>query len=270
VLLQLIAAYFFLFAPASARASRRYLRRVLGRAPTARDRFAHVQSFASVIHDRVYLLNDRFSLFDIDVQGAALLERALASGTGCFLMGAHLGSFEVARAFGRQQPDVRVVMAMYAENARKIGAALAAINPQAVPEIIRLGSIDAMLQIRAQLDAGAFVGVLADRTLGDEAVLQVDFLGAPAPFPVGPWRAAALLRRPVLFIAGLYCGGNRYRVVVDEIADFSGVTHEARAAAVHAAIHRYAALLERHCRAQPYNWFNFFDFWRDANPRDAH
>ena len=24
---------------------------------------------------------------------------------------------------------------------------------------------------------------------------------------------------------------------------------------------RYVDALERHCRAAPYNWFNFFDFW---------
>ena len=33
--------------------------------------------------------------------------------------------------------------------------------------------------------------------------------------------------------------------------------------AIEAALRRYVALLERHCRAAPYNWFNFFDVWRD-------
>jgi predicted LPLAT superfamily acyltransferase len=28
---------------------------------------------------------------------------------------------------------------------------------------------------------------------------------------------------------------------------------------------RYAELLEKHCRHAPYNWFNFFDFWRPSN-----
>ena len=26
----------------------------------------------------------------------------------------------------------------------------------------------------------------------------------------------------------------------------------------------YVDRLEQHCRAAPYNWFNFFDFWRPA------
>jgi predicted LPLAT superfamily acyltransferase len=270
VLLYIIVCYFYLLAPGAGRDSNRYLRRVLARRPSARDRFAHLLSFATAIHDRVYLLNDQFHRFEIEVHGAALLERAQDTGAGCFLMGAHLGSFEVARAFGRQHPGVQVVMAMYADNARKISAALTAINPHTAPDIIRLGSIDAMLQVRARLDAGAFVGVLADRTLGDEPVQRVGFLGAEAPFPTGPWRAAARRRRPVLFIAGLYCGGNRYRVVIDEIADFTLTAAGGREAAVRAAIERYAALLEAHCQHHPYNWFNFYDFWHEQPPASSH
>ena len=264
IVLYMIVVYYFLAAPTAARASRLYLRRALNRPPTMGDRYAHLLSFATAIHDRVYLLNDRFELFSIEVSGEALLQRALRDGAGCFLMGAHLGSFELASAFGRQHPGVAVVMAMYEENARKIGAALAAINPHSTLEIIRLGSIDAMLKIRARLDEGAFVGVLADRTLGDEPVLPLSFLGTPAAFPIGPWRAAALMRRSVLFIAGVHCGGNRYRVIVNEVADFSTVARADRDAEVRAAIARYVALLEDCCRRYPYSWFNFFDFWHEV------
>jgi predicted LPLAT superfamily acyltransferase len=268
-LLHLIAAYYFLFSPAAARNSKRYLRRALARTATARDRYAHLLCFATILHDRLYLLNDRFSMFDIEVSGSELLERVTSAGSGCLLMGAHLGSFEIARAVGRQIPGISAVMAMYAENARKVNAVLSALDLRVKPEIIRLGTIDAMLQIRTRLDEGAFVGVLGDRTIGHEPFLWIDFLGSPAPFPVGPWRAAAVLRRPVLFIAGLYCGANRYRLVIDPVADFTSIPAEDRDAAIHSAIKRYAALLEGYCRTHPYNWFNFFDFWQEA-PETVH
>ena len=261
--LYLIVLYYWLAAPATARHIRCYQQRVLTHRPRARDRFVQLLSFATCVHDRVFLLNDRFTHFVFEAYNEALLQRALARGTGCLLMGAHLGSFEVARSFGRQHPQVSVAMAMYAENARKINAVLAAINPHSVPSILPLGSIDAMLQIRARLDAGAFVGMLADRTLGDEPVVHLNFLGSSAPFPLGPWRAAALMRRPVLFIAGIYCGGNRYRIVVDEVADFTLTERDEREAAIQAAVARYVEILEGYCRLCPYNWFNFFDFWHE-------
>ena len=158
-------------------------------------------------------------------------------------------------------------MAMYERNAQKMNAMLAAINPAAKPDIIALGEIDAMLRIAERLDGGAFVGMLGDRTLGEEAVQQVTMLGERACLPVGPMRLAAVLRRPVLFMAGLYRGQNRYHVVFERIADFSEIPAAGRDAAVRAALERYAALIDRCCRTDPYNWFNFFDFWRERTDK---
>jgi len=256
-----IALYFFLFAPTARRHSLAYLERVLGRPPTARDRFRQVSNFASIILDRLYLVNERYDLFDISIEGEEVMREQLDNGTGAFLMGAHFGSFEVTSAIGRRQPGLRVAMAMYEENARKVTAMFKALNPANKSEVIALGQIEAMLLIRERLDEGVFVGILADRSFGGESGLLVDFLGHPARFPLGPMRAAAVLRRPVYFILGIYQGGNRYHAVFEKLADFSEIRSGERNAAVEAAIRRYAGLLEGYCRSNPYNWFNFFDFW---------
>ena len=260
--LYVVAFYFFLFAPTARRHAHSYLRRALGREPTLRDSFRHILSFASTIHDRVFFLNGRYDLFDVAIEGEAYVQDAHDRHEGAFLMGAHLGSFEVTRAVGHRQVGLDVAMAMYADNARKINAALDAINPALNADIIELGHLAAMLEISRRLEAGSFVGILGDRSPGNEPTQDVEFLGAPAAFPTGPMRAAAMLRRRVYFMAGLYLGGNRYRAVFEPVADFSAVTRAGRDAAVRDALHVYAAVLERHCRACPYNWFNFFDFWK--------
>ena len=270
MLLYLIVIYFVLFAPTERRNARNYLRRALGREPKFSDRFRHLLYFATTIHDRVYLLNEHFDEFNISIEGEKLMRAVHATGNGAFLMGAHMGSFEVTRAIGLHRPGIEVAMAMYADNARKITSMLQALCPNAKPEIISLGHIEAMLKVRQRLNDGAFVGIMGDRTLGDEALQEVSFLGSRAYFPVGPMRAAALMGRPMIFMLGLYRGGNRYHLVFELIADFSTVVGRAqRAAAVTDAIARYAALLEKYCRSDPYNWFNFFDFWRDADPQRA-
>ena len=177
-------------------------------------------------------------------------------------MGAHMGSFEVMHSLGRRRRGIKVAMAMYEENARKINATLAAINPHLKPDIVSLGRIDAMLNIAERLDRGAFVGVLGDRTLGVEPVQAVTLLGERAYLPTGPMRAAAILRCPVFFMAGLYRGKNNSHVVFEPVADFSSTPAALRHLAVRSAIDRYAAVLDKYCRSDPYNWFNFFDFWR--------
>jgi predicted LPLAT superfamily acyltransferase len=256
-----IAIYFFLFAPSARRHSRRFLRLALGREPHARDRFRQILSFATTIHDRVYLINEQFELFNITLEGEDLVREQSDSGRGALLMGAHMGSFEVMHSLGRRRRELKVAMAMYEANARKINATLAAINPRMVSDIVSLGRIDAMLNIAERLDRGAFVGVLGDRTLGNEPVQAVNLLGERAYLPTGPMRAAAILRCPVFFMVGLYRGKNNYHVVFERVADFSATPAGLRGVAVHSAIERYAAVLEQYCRSDPYNWFNFYDFW---------
>jgi predicted LPLAT superfamily acyltransferase len=258
-----IAGYYFLCAPKARRASLTYLPRALARPARARDRFRQVMSFATVIHDRLFLLNDRYDLFDIAITGEEIVAELARARRGAFLIGAHFGSFEATRAIGRRQQGLRVAMAMYQDNAHNINALLAAINPAAALETVPLGNLQAMLKVRALLDEGVFVGMLADRTPGDEESLTVPFLGHPARFPVGPLRAAALLGRPVVLMLGLYLGGNRYQVVFERLADFTGVQAQEREPAVRAAVERYARRLEEYCRRHPYNWFNFYRFWTD-------
>lgn len=260
-----IAIYFFLFGPTARRNSRSYLRLALGRPPRARDRFRQILSFATTIHDRVYLINEQFELFNITLEGEPLIRAQSDSGRGALLMGAHMGSFEVLHSLGRREHGIQVAMAMYEENARKINATLAAINPRLTPDIVPLGRIDAMLNIAELLERGAFVGVLGDRTLGNEPVQAVTVLGERVCLPTGPMRAAAILRCPVFFMAGLYRGKNNYHVIFERVADFSATPTAARNLAVRAAIERYAAVLDKYCRSDPYNWFNFHDFWQAPN-----
>jgi predicted LPLAT superfamily acyltransferase len=256
-----IAGYFFLFAPKARSCMRSYLRRVLAREPRAGDRLRLIMNFATSIHDRLYLLAGRYQLFDVSQQGEELMQRIVADGSGAVLLGAHVGSFEVLRWIGERQPNLSVTITMYEQNARKLNEILATVAPNNPPDVIAVGHLDAMLQIRERLDRGALVGMLADRSFGDEATLPVTFLGATAYLPIAPMRAAAMLGQRVIFMLGLYRGGNRYHVVFEPLADFRSTPRAQRQAAIEAAITRYAALLEQYCRSDPYNWFNFFDFW---------
>lgn len=265
VLLHGAAAYFLVCAPAARRASRDYLRRVFHRAPRLAECYRHFFSFAATIHDRIYLLNERFDLFDVRVVGGERLQQHARRNQGVLLMGAHLGSFEMMRAMGRRNTGLRVSMVMYEDNARKLTQVLAAINPAALQDIVPLGKPESMLLVRDKLDAGHLVGILCDRDLGGSGhAVTREFLGAPAQFPRGPFRMAAMLRRPVMFVTGLYLGDNRYELHVESLADFSDVESGARDAAIDAAQRRYVELLAQYCCYAPYNWFNFFDFWGTA------
>ena len=276
-LLHPITLYYLLVASKPRARSARYLQRALGRRPTWRDLYRHVHAFASVVLDRVYFARGQMQRFTLTVQGGPLVDDTLAGGQGCFMLGAHFGSFEALHAIGATRPGMRVAHVMYPDNARMIHATLEAIAPDFQMSIIPIGRSGSTLQIRDWLDGGGLMGLLGDRWLpsdaaradtraaGRDGFVTLPFLGVPARFVDGPLRLAQLLRRRVLFMAGVYLGGNRYDLRFELLADFSNPPRDAsqREQQLQAALQAYVARLETLCKESPYNWFNFYDFWNE-------
>ena len=264
-----ISAYFLLTSGTARRESRRFLSLALRRPARLGDVYRHLHAFAATVLDRVYLLQGRHALFDVRITGAEAIDPALADGAGALLVGAHMGSFEALRALGDRR-GLRVAMVMYEENARLINATLEAIAPRAALHTIALGRVDAMLALRDWLAQGGVAGMLADRRLpgppGRSHTHALPFLGRTAVFSDGPFRLAALLKRPLVFMVGLYLGGNHYELRFVPLQDFSATLApgERNDERVLRALTAYVATLEALCLEAPNNWFNFFDFWADA------
>ncbi|MEO5733305.1 MAG: acyl-CoA synthetase [Rubrivivax sp.] len=287
-----VTLYFLCFAPGPRRQSARYLQRVLGRPPTLAERFGHFHAFASVALDRIWFARGQLQHFEINVSGGPLVDDTLAAGRGAFFLGAHLGSFEALHAIGATRPGMRVAHVMYPDNARMIHEVLAAIAPGFALGIIPIGRSGSTLEIRDWLDGGGLVGLMGDRWVASASSVSVpaqslsgppvaatdavektgarsgfvsiDFLGHPAPFIDGPLRLALLLRRRVLFMAGLYRGGNRYDLRFELLADFTNAPRDAaeRERLLQQALRAYVSRLEALCTEAPLNWFNFYDFWK--------
>jgi predicted LPLAT superfamily acyltransferase len=260
-LLYPVCGYFLLSSPKMRAASKKYLSKALDRKPGVADVFRHCHVFASTVLDRVFLLADRFGVLEVRLHGLETVQAMVARGRGCILLGAHLGSFEIIRALAREKFGPPACMVMYEENARKLNSVLYAINPELSQRVIELGKPDSMLRVSEALHRGEFVGILADRVIEGEGSTICEFLGEPAKFPTGPLRMASMLRSPVMLMVGLYRGGSRYDVYFEDLADMSAAAAPQRDAALQGGLHAYVARIEHYCRAAPYNWFNFFDFW---------
>lgn len=259
-------AYFLLFSPKAHRASRRYLSRVLARKPRLRDSFRHYHTFATTIHDRIYLLSERYSELDVAVSVPEKVWNLFREGQGCLALGAHFGSFEIMRAQASidQVPPVNVLM--YLENARRIVSVQRSLSSDFEKRIIPLGRPGSLLLARECLDRGEMVGILADRALHEEKTLRCNFLGAPADFPIAPFLLAGLLEVPVILFFGPYRGGRRYDVCLEYFADRITVDSKNRETSLLPWVQNFANRLEHYCRRSPYNWFNFYDFWRASRP----
>src|SRR5271169_6807811 len=135
-LLYPICCYFLVFSRQARSASTQYLRKVLGREARIADLFRHYHTFSATLLDRVFLLNDEYYRFNVHIHGEDVVSDMVASGKGCFLLGAHMGSFEIIRSLGRKTAGVRLNLMMYEENAQKIKSVLDAVNPNLALQVI--------------------------------------------------------------------------------------------------------------------------------------
>lgn len=264
LLLHPVAAWYAAFHGDVRRASRAYLRRAQGRA-TAADVYRHVLCFARVTFDRLFLVRGEYRPFEVTFRGEEHLRALRDAGRGAILVLAHLGSFEVMRAFSRER-SLPIHVLGYFGNARMVNAALRELNPAADARLVEIRPDDPtfVFEVEALVASGALVGTMGDRVGFDGKAVRVPFLGAPAAFPTGPWLLAAALHCPVYVAFGLYREPNRYELSCELLAERVDLPRAAREEALAALAARYAERLAAACREAPYNWFNFYDFWSAA------
>jgi predicted LPLAT superfamily acyltransferase len=258
-----VTAYFLVRRGPERQASRAYLARVLGRQPSLLEVARHFHTFAGVTLDRVYFLKEQLDNFEIRIIGVERLHEAMEHGRGVLLIGAHAGSFDSLRAFSLLRPEATVRVVLDAGHSPVLSAILKELSPKIAAGIInpRQAGVSVALEIGAALERGELVTMLADRGRPGHEVVEVDFLGGLAGFPLAPWQIAAVTHVPVVFCIGLYRGGNRYDLHFELLTEELQVDRHRRREQLHTAVQDFANRLAEHVRIAPYNWFNFYDFW---------
>jgi predicted LPLAT superfamily acyltransferase len=103
------------------------------------------------------------------------------------------------------------------------------------------------------------VAIQLDRTAGAGGVRWLPFLGAPAPFPSGPFVLARLAGSPVIPVFAPRLGRRRYGVEIGRPVE---VPRAARGpTALDRVMGEVVAQLEEAVRRHPWQWFQFAPFW---------
>ena len=271
-LLYPITLYFFCRRGPERRASRAFLSRVCGEPASTWAVLRHIHCYAATILDRAFLLARSTRGFDIRIQGLDQVETQIALGRGVLLLGAHIGSFEALRVLADARSDLRVRFVMDRSQTPALTELLHALNPAVAQMVIdvRGDGADIALAIRDAAQDGALIGLLGDRARPGEATHDASFYGESAAFPIAPYLIASALELPIVLSFGLYRGGNRYDVYFETLAERIVIPRAERAVRLTEWTQRYAARLQHYTQLDPYNWFNFYDFWHRpavADPR---
>jgi predicted LPLAT superfamily acyltransferase len=274
-LLTPIVAYFFLTGGAARRASMDYLRTLwatpvgrasLREAPTWRHAYRHLYEFAENIVDSMIMWSGDGHRIRIEESGSEHLLELVRQGRGGILLSSHLGSSDMLRVLSKKTGIVLNVLS-FTRHAPQINAFFDQLEPGLRVRLIDFepGSISVALEIKAAVDRGEFVGILGDRIWESERgrSVHVPFLGRRTLFPLGPFLLQATLGCPMLLSTCVRTAHGRYAASTVPFAPGVHVPRREREKYAEVLAGRYAAALERECLRAPYQWFNFFDFWRD-------
>lgn len=265
IVVALIAVYYTAFSR-RARRSVRLFRTRLGLPPSRRGlraTFMTVLRFAQCALDGLVLMRGKIDYFRVTRNGHEHLAKLRDTRQSAILLGAHVGSFYVMRTQSTQE-SLPLCPVVYTKNARRFNRVIEELDPESTTRLIEIGDgedMDFMLAIRDKAEAGALIAILGDRTQPGAKTVEVDFLGAKALLPAGPYILASMLRLPVYFTAGIYEGGNHYDLHCIPFAERIVLDRRDRLGSIQRYAQQYADIMAEFCRKAPDNWFNFYDFW---------
>jgi predicted LPLAT superfamily acyltransferase len=273
LLLYPIVFYFLLAAPRARRASIAYLKRVkkFEGLPEDeigwRDAFRHLHAFAQSSLDKLAAWMGKIDSQGIDFPQREAFEILQQSGRGALLIGAHLGNLEMLRAVATGEGLARVNAVVYTDHARRFNEILRDANSDFDINLIQVRELgpDTAMLLKDKIEAGELLVIVGDRTPPAEngRVACVPFLGNPACFPQGPYILAALLDCPVYLFFCLRESG-RYRIHFELFAQKIDLPRKTRTEQLDTYARRYAERLQMYCLRAPYQWFNFYNFWREG------
>ncbi|QKG00803.1 glycosyltransferase family 2 protein [Aeromonas hydrophila] len=273
LLLYPVIGYFWLTGRAQREASRAYLARLEAFAgaqgvalPTEpRSSFRHFLRFGEAALDKLAGWRGDITEQQVELVGAEHYQAAINSGKGVLLLGSHLGDLELCRALGSRKKGLRINALVFTRHAARFNALLKQINPDSHLNLIQVQELgaDTAILLKEKLEQGEWVVIVGDRTsvTREKRVIWADFLGAPAPFPLGPFVLSCVLGCPVYLMFGLKEQG-RFRVHFEPFADGQPLPRQGRQQILASRVQAYADRLQHHCLRAPLDWFNFFDFWQ--------
>ena len=266
-LLNCVAVYYTLFRPAIRKKANYYLTR----------RFKTHNPLAQLLHCyRIYVdlgkaLIDRATIGIKGVESINIvshdLDKLLAlirEGHGLILLTAHVGCWQIAmaqlRSFNapvslllhREEGDVDL---HYFEHTG-VSAPFRIIDP--------LGYMSGVLEMMDVLRKGEVVSIMGDRVFGsDKNTVSVNFLGGKVRFPFSAFKLASATGAPIAVHLSYKSGPDSYEFILDRtIRVPAGLSKTEEALRPYVA--QFADALESYTERYPYQFFNFYDMWENA------
>ena len=275
-----ICFFFWLGASPVRQRSSAYLKRlfaVRGKRMPFMATYKHVLSFALSMIEKLLGWRGAIKLNRVETQGDDLdkLVKQLDRGEGAFLICSHLGNMEMLRSltgYGEihTHRQFKVFPVVDFSGTSKFNALLYELNPDLMNSVLDANKIgvDSAVWMKEQIVAGNVVAIAGDRTSANSQGrnIEMDFLGDSANFPEGAFTLASILNAPVYFTFAIrkhdFDIRTPYEMHVVKATTSFDCSRRERTGKIKDLVREYVQLLEKLSLRHPYQWYNFYNFWK--------
>jgi len=261
--LRFVVLYFVLFVPKARNPIFFYFRRILNYSylKSIRYVFKNFYKLGQVLLDKVALLAGFSKKFTFDFEGENYLHE-MAANEGGFLIGAHVGNWEIAgQLLSRIDTKVHIVM-VEAEHER-IKALLDDVMTEKSMNIISIKEdLSHLFEIKDALEKNELVAIHGDRFVEGSKTMKGTLLGKEALFPYGPFYLPMKYNKPVSFVSAIKETDTHYHFYATKPKVYRGFRNKSEnEIQLKSILKDYTTEVERVLKIAPEQWFNYYYFW---------
>ena len=241
--------------------------------------YKHVLSFALSMIEKLLGWRGAIKLNQVETQGDDLdkLVEQIDRGEGAFLICSHLGNMEMLRSltgYGEihSHKEFKVFPVVDFSGTSKFNALLFELNPDLMNSVLDANKIgvDSAVWMKEQIAKGNLVVIAGDRTSANstDRNVEMDFLGERANFPEGAFTLSSILGAPIYFTFAIrkhdFDIRSPYEMHVVKAKTTFDCSRKERPERLRMLVQEYTQILQKLCLRHPYQWYNFYNFWKNS------
>lgn len=216
-------------------------------------------TFGQVLIDKIAISAGLRNKFTFDFDGIDILKQLLSEGKGGILISAHIGNFEIAEKFFADIDfNCHIHIVTVDQEHSVIKQYLESITDEKpnVQFIYVKEDMSHIFEINDALSKNHLICFTGDRYFDQSRTIQAELLGKEAHFPAGTFMLASRLKTPVAYVYVMKEPNLHYHLYTRRAPEFKHRDAQA-------VLNSYTDSVSQMLKKYPYQWFNYFDFWKD-------
>ncbi len=270
--LYFIAPYFYLFAIKGNYAQNIFFKQLYPKTGLLKRQFLVLKTFLSfgkILIDNIYTQSNGVHSFKFLKNGNENLKKALGSGNGLILVGAHIGGWMLASKIFQDESDAQTEVRI---NIVQYNAGVGQSSSDKIKDdelnYINSSDQDSIFKINGALKKNEALVFMADRRMSKNIEL-IPFLGKLAIFDSSPFRIAVIKKAPICLSLAFKKDSETYDFyisppIIQEINESLSKDQ-----ATFKLMQEYVGFMEERLKKYPHQWFNFFPYWSSTQLSDS-